>query len=167
MYWAGSVLLASAKPIAHGDLRLVCGCSAMETQDRPFLALDGPVRLAGAALADQKFDKLTCWKGDILTVPCWKPLISSVRPFYCQCLSMEIACGVLDFIHLSATGVAEIAKCTNLKGCPHNFVHIVYLYLTSVMLHFIKTYQVLHIPKLWLSQSFTVRIWWEKADEIS
>ena len=25
----------------------------------------------------------------------------------------------LDFIHMSATGVAEIAKSTNLKGCPH------------------------------------------------
>jgi hypothetical protein len=34
---------------------------------------------------------------------------------------------VLDFIHLSATGVAEIAESTNLKGCPHTFVYIVYL----------------------------------------
>ena len=32
---------------------------------------------------------------------------------------------VLDFIHLSATGVAEIAKSTNLKGCSHTFVYIV------------------------------------------
>ena len=29
-------------------------------------------------------------------------------------------------IHLSATGVAEIAESTNLKGCPHTFVYIVY-----------------------------------------
>ena len=28
----------------------------------------------------------------------------------------------LDFIHLSATGVAEIAKSTHLKGCPHTLV---------------------------------------------
>ena len=34
---------------------------------------------------------------------------------------------MLDFIHLSATGVAKIAKSTNLKGCPHMFVYIVYL----------------------------------------
>ena len=26
-----------------------------------------------------------------MTFPCWKSLSSSVRPFYCQCLSMEIA----------------------------------------------------------------------------
>ena len=30
------------------------------------------------------------------------------------------------FIHLSAMGVAEIAESTNLKGCPHTFVYIVY-----------------------------------------
>ena len=30
------------------------------------------------------------------------------------------------FIHLSATGVVEIATSTNLKGCPHTFVYIVY-----------------------------------------
>jgi hypothetical protein len=34
---------------------------------------------------------------------------------------------VLDFIHLSATGVAEIAKSTHLKGCPHTYVYIVSL----------------------------------------
>ena len=28
-----------------------------------------------------------------------------------------------DFIYLSATGVAEMAKSTNLKGCPHTFVY--------------------------------------------
>ena len=31
----------------------------------------------------------------------------------------------LDFIHLSAMCVAEIAKSTNLKGCPHTFVYVV------------------------------------------
>lgn len=33
---------------------------------------------------------------------------------------------VLDFIHLSAVGVAEITKSTHLKGCPHTFGDIVY-----------------------------------------
>ena len=32
---------------------------------------------------------------------------------------------MLEFIHLSASGVAEIADSTNLKGCPHTFVYIV------------------------------------------
>ena len=47
----------------------------------------------------------------------------SVRPFYCQCLSMEIAwwCA-LDFIHLSGTGVVEIAESINLMGWQHTFV---------------------------------------------
>ena len=37
------------------------------------------------------------WQTDLLerchpmTVPCWKSLSSSARPFYCQCLSMESA----------------------------------------------------------------------------
>ena len=34
---------------------------------------------------------------------------------------------LLDFIHLSATGVAEIAESTHLKGCPYTFVYIVYI----------------------------------------
>jgi hypothetical protein len=34
---------------------------------------------------------------------------------------------VLDFIHLSATGVAEIAECTDLKWCPHTFGDVVYI----------------------------------------
>jgi hypothetical protein len=33
---------------------------------------------------------------------------------------------MLGFIHQSATGVAEIAESTNLKGCPHTFGHVVY-----------------------------------------
>ena len=33
--------------------------------------------------------------------------------------------GVLDFIHLSATGLAEIAESTNLKGFA--FVYILYI----------------------------------------
>ena len=34
---------------------------------------------------------------------------------------------MLDFIQLSAAGVAEIAESTHLKGCPHTFVYVVYL----------------------------------------
>jgi hypothetical protein len=60
-----------------------------------------------------------------MMVPCWKSLSSSLRPFYCQILSMEIAWPVLDVIHLSATGVVEIAESTHLKWCPHTFAYIV------------------------------------------
>ena len=35
---------------------------------------------------------------------------------------------VFDFIHLSATGVAEIAESTNLKACPDTFVYTVSVY---------------------------------------
>jgi hypothetical protein len=34
--------------------------------------------------------------------------------------------GVLNFIHLSATGVAEIAISTHFKGCPDTRVYIVH-----------------------------------------
>jgi hypothetical protein len=40
---------------------------------------------------------------------------------------------VFDFIHLSATGVAEIAKYTNLKGCHTYSVYIVYLNVDIVL----------------------------------
>ena len=36
--------------------------------------------------------------------------------------------GVLDFINLSATGGAEIAESTNLKGCPQTFVQAYIVY---------------------------------------
>ena len=55
-----------------------------------------------------------------MTVPLWKSLSFSVRPFN-VCL-WRLHGGVLNFIHLSATGVAEIAESANLKGCPHTFV---------------------------------------------
>ena len=47
------------------------------------------------------------------------------------CLWRLYGC-VLDFIHLSAKCVAEIAKSTNLKGCQHTFVYIMYLYTGAV-----------------------------------
>jgi hypothetical protein len=34
---------------------------------------------------------------------------------------------VLGFIHLSTTGVVELAEFTDLKGCPYTFVYIVYV----------------------------------------
>ena len=42
-------------------------------------------------------------------------------------------CCVLDFIHLPATGEAEIAESTHLKGCPHTFGHAMYLHLSSLL----------------------------------
>jgi hypothetical protein len=40
--------------------------------------------------------------------------------------------GVLDFIHLSATGGADIVKSTHLKGCPiHVFILCIYLKVRS------------------------------------
>jgi hypothetical protein len=44
----------------------------------------------------------------------WRILSSSVRPFCCRCLSMEIL--YANFIHLSATGMCEIAESTDWKG---------------------------------------------------
>ena len=181
--WAGSVLLASAKPrlvsqtdrwwfinpknafpllqnpmvvsftplqptlgIAHGDLKLVWGCSAKETHFIMFLinsycadvasrgSLDSVVSVANknrwflrtmrfstrrsrsaslyylplrdwAIVASRRFHfrnksiyRVDIWWTNLsdrwhpMTVPCWKSLSSSIRPFYCQCLSMEIAC---------------------------------------------------------------------------
>jgi hypothetical protein len=49
------------------------------------------------------------------------------------CLCRLLGC-VLEFIHVSAKGVAEIAKSTNLKVCPHTFVHVVYM-LTHTSAH--------------------------------
>ena len=34
---------------------------------------------------------------------------------------------MLDFIHLSATGMDEIAESTKLKVCPHTFAYIGYI----------------------------------------
>ena len=42
------------------------------------------------------------------------------------CLQRLHGC-VLDFIHLSAVGVSEKAESTNVKGCPHTFVYLVYI----------------------------------------
>jgi hypothetical protein len=73
------------------------------------------------------------WRTDFLerwhpmTVPRWKPLSSSVWPFYCQCLSMEIALQCAGFYTPVSNGVVEISKSTNLKWCPHTFVYIVYM----------------------------------------
>jgi hypothetical protein len=137
--------------IAHGDLRLLCGCSAVEThfmkiltnsycvdvaprgslelgneccnwgrflrathfgtrQSRSVSLCGLPVR-GWAVVAPRHFhftitalivDWGCSYRADILrtdllerwhpmTVLCWKSLRSSLRLFYCQCLSMEIA----------------------------------------------------------------------------
>ena len=46
---------------------------------------------------------------------------------------------VFDFIHLSETGAAEIAKSTNLKH-PHTFGHVVYVWWNDeiVLIHLSK-----------------------------
>jgi hypothetical protein len=40
---------------------------------------------------------------------------------------------VLEFIHLPAMGVAEIAGSTHLKGCTHTFVYLVYIVLNCIL----------------------------------
>jgi hypothetical protein len=54
---------------------------------------------------------------------------------------------VLDVIQLSATGVAEIAKSTNLKGCPPTYGHVLYVKAKRNVLdkyHPLKPYLFLH-----------------------
>jgi hypothetical protein len=117
--------------IAHGDLRFVCGCSAIETH---FLKLS-----SNSSCAD-------------------------VRPFYCKVCLWRLNGCVLDFIHLSATGVAEIAESTNLKGCPHTFVYIVYVLWWVCMLSMLLSFQsplsrcVSHISK-WLHDGPLLCCW--------
>ena len=81
-------------------------------------------------------------------------LISSAKPFYHQCLSMEIA-WLCAFIHLSATDVAEIAESIHLKGCPHTFVYIVYLSCTASDLQPLSLtgFHVYHKITFWVPES--------------
>uniref|UniRef100_A0A8C8JM10 Peptidylglycine alpha-amidating monooxygenase n=1 Tax=Oncorhynchus tshawytscha TaxID=74940 RepID=A0A8C8JM10_ONCTS len=53
---------------------------------------------------------------------------SRITYFVLQIHYGDVHAFMLDFIHLSATGVVEIAISTHLKGCPHTFVYIVYVY---------------------------------------
>jgi hypothetical protein len=138
---ASFTLLQPTLGTALGDLRLVCGCSAMETH---FMKLptnsscavwNSVVRVATedafyelcasalgsclwacglplrswavvaqicfhftiTALTVGSSSRAETWQTDLLewwhpmVVPRWKSLSSSVRPFYCQWLSMEIA----------------------------------------------------------------------------
>ena len=61
------------------------------------------------------------WGTDLLErchpmmVPHWMSRSSSVRPFYCQCLSMAITWLCAQFYTPESNGVAEIAESTNLK----------------------------------------------------
>ena len=65
-----------------------------------------------------------------MTAPHLKSLSSSVRPTANVCLWRLHGC-VLDYIYLSTTGVVEIAKATNLMGCPHTCFYI-YSVSTSI-----------------------------------
>jgi hypothetical protein len=159
--------------IAHGDFRLVFGCSAMETHFRKlptnsycadvassgswisrvgvayedilfFLhtsALGSPVLWACVAyhfvaellllldvftsqyqhLVDRgSSSRAEIWQTNLLkrwyTMSRWTSLSSSVRPLYCQCLSM---------LHTCQQCVAEIAKSTNLKVSTYFIIDVV------------------------------------------
>jgi hypothetical protein len=73
----------------------LCGlplCGWAGVAPRRFHFNEQNLQLTRAALAGQKFDKLTCWKGGIL----WCCHVEShwalqCGPFTCQCLSLEIA----------------------------------------------------------------------------
>ena len=78
------------------------------------------------------------WPTDLLerwhpvTVPHWvKSLSSSVRPFYWQCLSMEIAWLCVWFYAPVSNWwtVAEMSESTNLKACPHTFAYLLLLFI--------------------------------------
>jgi hypothetical protein len=90
---------------------------------KPLLLLDistshlQHLQLTGAALAVQKFDNQTCWNGVTLKVT---ELFSKAI-----LLTMFVYGCVLDFIHLSATGVAEIAESTHLKVSTYFCVYSV------------------------------------------
>uniref|UniRef100_A0A4W5KB60 Endonuclease III-like protein 1 n=1 Tax=Hucho hucho TaxID=62062 RepID=A0A4W5KB60_9TELE len=78
--------------------------------------------------------------------------LASAKPRFVHRTARRLHGCVLDFIHLSATGVVEIAKSTNLKWCPYTFVYVVY-YLKDARLktlsppphlfHQVRRYQVL------------------------
>jgi hypothetical protein len=69
------------------------------------------------------------WQTDLLerwhpmTLTRWKSLSSSVRPFYSQCLSMEIALLCAQFDTPVSNGCAQS---THLKGCLKAYVFILY-----------------------------------------
>ena len=78
------------------------------------------------------------WRTDLLvrchprTMPRWKSLSSSVRPFYCQCLAMEIAWLCAQFLYTCQQQVwlkYPNPPSINLKVCPHTFGYVVYVHL--------------------------------------
>ena len=129
--------------ITHVDLSLVCGCSAMETH---FMEL--PTNSSCADVASRGSLDLgseCCKRGQIILTRFTREththtqragpavatlkfteLLSTSHSTANVCLWRLRGC-VLDFINLSATGLAEITKSTHLKGCPHTFVDVVYL----------------------------------------
>jgi hypothetical protein len=57
-----------------------------------------------------------------MTVPCWKLLSSSVRPFYCQYFPLEIAWPCAGFYTPVSNACSWNSQSTNLKWCPHTCV---------------------------------------------
>jgi hypothetical protein len=121
------VLFRSLSEVGHGCWAFMRGSqSAFQ-----FIPQEQHLELTGAtvsaALAGQKFDKLTCWKGGI---PWWCRVESHCALQYSSStanVSLWILHGcVLNFIHLSAMGVDEITKSTHFQGGPHTFWHVVY-----------------------------------------
>jgi hypothetical protein len=90
------------------------------------------IHQTGAAITAEIWKTHLLERWHPMTVPHWKSLSTSVRPFYWTCLSMEIAWCEQHFIHLSAMGLAEIAKSTSFKGCPHTFVYMVYIITSQI-----------------------------------
>ena len=88
--------------IAHGDPRLVCGCSATEIN-----FMKCPTNSYFADIASRgslELGRECCNRGQTF-----------FTRYSTVCLWRLHGC-VLDFILPSATGVAEIAESTNLKG---------------------------------------------------
>ena len=57
------------------------------------------------------------------------PFCELVWPTTANVCLWKLHGSVLDSMHQSATGVAEIDKSTNLKKCPHTFVYMVCIYI--------------------------------------
>ena len=71
---------------------------------------------------DRLFGKVLSYDGAVLKVnELFSKAILLPMFVYGDCMAVWSI-----FKDLSATGVAEMVKYTNWKGCPHTFVHIVY-----------------------------------------
>ena len=108
--WRRALHHSSQRLALRMDFRLVCGCSGMETYFMK-LPTNSSVSVDIASrgcleISSECSSRAEIWRTDLLerchrhmTMPLWKSLSSSVRPFYCQCLSMEIAQQCAWFIY--------------------------------------------------------------------